>query len=62
LLFAVNPTLQDVEIPVGAAACAEWRQLADHERFFKAGDREPSRPVEEALFVPALGCGFWMAE
>ena len=62
LLFAVNPTLQDVEIPVGAAACAEWRQLADHERFFKAGDREPSRPVEEVLFVPALGCGLWMAE
>jgi pullulanase len=62
LLFAANPTLQDAEIPVGAAAHANWRQLADHERFFQAGDHEPSRPVEEALFVPALSCGLWMAE
>ena len=62
LLFAVNPTLQDAEIPVGDAAHGGWRQLADHERFFKAGDREPARPVEEALFMPALSCGLWMAE
>jgi pullulanase/glycogen debranching enzyme len=62
LLFAINPTVQDVEIPVGADARADWRQLADHERFFTTGDREPSRPVEESLFVPALGCGLWMTE
>jgi hypothetical protein len=62
LLFAVNPTLQEVEISIGDVARADWRQLADHERFFKTGDREPARPVEEALFVPALGCGLWMAE
>jgi pullulanase len=62
LLFAVNPTLQEVEIPVGAVAQTDWRQLADHERFFNAGDREPARPVEETLFVPALGCGLWIAE
>jgi len=62
LLFAVNPTLQEVEIPLGSVAQSDWRQLADHERFFKNGDREPARPVEETLFVPALGCGLWMAE
>ena len=62
LLFAVNPTLQEVEIPLGDAAHARWRQLADHERFFEADDHEPARPVEEALFMPALGCGLWMAE
>lgn len=62
LLFAVNPTLQDVEIPLGEAAQAGWRQLADHEHFFSSGDHEPARPVEEALFMPALGCGLWMAE
>jgi pullulanase len=62
LLFAVNPTLQDVEIPLGDAARAGWRQLADHERFFGPGDHEPTLPVEPALFVPALGCGLWAAE
>jgi len=62
LLLAVNPTLQDVEIPLGDVANAGWRQLADHEHFFRDGDHEPVRPVEEALFIPGLGCGLWMAE
>jgi pullulanase/glycogen debranching enzyme len=61
LLFAVNPTERDVEIPVGDIARAGWRQLADQERFFGADDREPARPVDESLFVPALGCGLWQA-
>ncbi|MFA5057682.1 MAG: alpha-amylase family glycosyl hydrolase [Opitutaceae bacterium] len=61
LLFAVNPTLQDVEIPLGDAAHANWRQAADHDRFFQAGDHEPIQAVEEELFVPALGCGLWTA-
>ena len=62
LLFAVNPTLGDVEIPLGPAAGAGWRQLADHERFFRPEDHEPTRPVGEALSVPALGCGLWTAD
>jgi pullulanase/glycogen debranching enzyme len=62
LLFAVNPTLQDVEIPLGGAARADWQQVADHERFFRAGDHEPERPVDETVTVPGLGCGLWMAE
>ncbi|MDD2762430.1 MAG: alpha-amylase family glycosyl hydrolase [Opitutaceae bacterium] len=62
LLFAVNPTLQDVEIPLGDAAHASWRQVADHDRFFQLGDHEPIQVVEEELFVPALGCGLWMTE
>jgi pullulanase/glycogen debranching enzyme len=62
LLFAVNPTLQDVEIPLADTARAGWRQLADHDRFFRAGDHEPARSVEETVFVPALGCGLWMVE
>jgi pullulanase len=61
LLFAVNPTLGDVGIPLGAAAGGGWRQVADHERFFGAGDHEPTLPVEAELFVPALGCGLWTA-
>jgi pullulanase/glycogen debranching enzyme len=62
LLFAVNPTVHEVEIALGDAAHAGWKQVADHERFFKVGDCEPARPVEETLFVPALGCGLWMTE
>lgn len=62
LLFAVNPTLRDVDIPVGDVAGAGWRQLADHERFLGADGHEPGRPVEGSLFVPALGCGLWTAE
>ncbi|HTX64875.1 MAG TPA: alpha-amylase family glycosyl hydrolase [Opitutaceae bacterium] len=62
LLFAVNPTPVDVEIPLGEAADVGWRQLADHERFFGPGDHEPTQPVAAELSVPALGCGLWMAE
>ncbi len=62
LLFAVNPTPQDVEIPLGDTADGAWRQLADHERFFSPGDHEPTLAVEENLFVPALGCGLWLEE
>jgi len=63
LLFAVNPTLNDVGISLGeAVASAAWRQLADHERFFGDGSHEPAQPVEAELFLPALGCGLWASE
>ena len=62
LLFAVNPTLQDVEIPLAGLARAGWQQLADHDCFFRTGGHEPARSVEETVFVPALGCGLWMAK
>jgi len=60
LLFAVNPTLADVRIPIGAdlATANRWRQLADHERFF-AG-RGLRQPVEAELFLPALSCALWL--
>jgi pullulanase len=62
LLFAVNPTLADLTIPLGETipATADWRQIADHERFFSGhGARQP---VESELFIPALGCGLWVGE
>jgi hypothetical protein len=63
LLFAVNPTLNDVTIPLGeAVASAAWRHCADHERFFGDGSNEPAQPVEAQLFLPALGCGLWITE
>ena len=62
LLFAVNPTLADLTIPLGETipTTADWRQIADHERFFSGhGVRQP---VESELFLPALGCGLWVGE
>ena len=35
---------------------ANWRQLADHERFFPAEAHGATLPVESELYVPALGC------
>lgn len=60
ILFAVNPLTEDVtiELPESVAA-ADWRMLADHERFY---DRRsaPQGTVARELFLPALGCGLWV--
>ena len=62
LLLAINPTLGDVVVPVGEWASLAWRQLADHERFLPPGRAAGARRVAPELFVPALGCGLWVAE
>lgn len=62
LLFAVNPTLGDVSIPVGEWAALAWRQLADHERFLPLGRSAGAQRVTADLFVPALGCGLWVVD
>jgi hypothetical protein len=62
LLFAVNPTLQDVAIPLGDVAFGRWRQVCDHEHFFHPGGYEPTLAVDEDLFLPSLGCGLWVCE
>lgn len=62
-LFAINPTLADVTLPVPAEiASAGWRQLADHELFFPTDAPGATQPVEPELFVPALGCALWVSE
>lgn len=64
LLFAINNTLWDVVIPLAEdMADGGWRQLADHERFYRDSGRGSSlQPVEKELFVPALGCGLWVRD
>lgn len=62
LLFALNPTLDDVWIGIGEWAKLEWRQLADHERFLRPDQPAGEQRVASSLFVPALGCGLWIAE
>lgn len=62
LLLAVNPTTNDVLIELDPiVASAPWTQLADHEQFFSDQGNPAARPVEPRLFVPALGCGLWVA-
>lgn len=62
LLFAINPGSGDVMLPVGEWAALPWRQLADQERFLPADRPAGARRVAEKLFVPALGCGLWLAD
>ena len=63
LLFAVNPSMVDVTIPIGPAIAGTgtgaWRQIADHERFFASEGHGATEPVESDLFVPTLACGLW---
>ena len=62
LLFAVNPTQGDVIIPLGdVGATANWRQLANHDRFFTSSAHSATEPVEPELFIPVLGCGLWQS-
>ncbi|HVS50741.1 MAG TPA: alpha-amylase family glycosyl hydrolase [Opitutaceae bacterium] len=65
LLFAVNPTLADVTIPLGEEIVAlggarGWKQAANEERFLAADAHGATEPVEADLFVAALGCGLWI--
>lgn len=61
LLFAINPSLQDVMIVLDEETAARsWRQIADHERFSPNSLRGMAQPVERDLLVPALGCGLWL--
>ena len=60
LLFAINPTVHDVVIKIGDVASGEWRQIADHERFFATFHAGGGQRVEADLFVPAMGLGLWL--
>ncbi len=63
LLFAMNPSSNDVFVPIDeASAHAAWRQLANHDRFFAAHGPGATEPVEPELFVPAMGCGLWVCD
>ena len=64
LLFAINATLGDATLALGAEFFdgGRWRQLADHERFYSETGRAAMTPVEAELLLPALGCGLWVSE
>ena len=63
LLFAINPTLGDVLIPLPAdISAAHWHQLADHERFLPSPAHGATLPVETDLFLSPLSCALWVNE
>jgi pullulanase/glycogen debranching enzyme len=65
LLFAVNPTLADITLPLGDALARRpggWEMLADHDRFYLSDKHGARKPVESALWLPALSCGLWVNE
>jgi len=64
LLFAVNPTPEDVTIPLGegVAGSGPWLQFADHDRFYDSRPGSLGRvPVEPELLLPGLSCGLWVS-
>ena len=61
LLFAVNPHIDDILLPIGEHAGENWELLADHECFYPEGRREPSLLSPEGVFVPGLGCSLWIS-
>ncbi|MDD3180612.1 MAG: alpha-amylase family glycosyl hydrolase [Opitutaceae bacterium] len=62
LMFAVNPLLEDVTVPIAEVADWGWHQVADQECFFTTDGHEPPLPVGPELVLPVLGCGLWLAE
>ncbi|PTX90757.1 alpha-amylase family glycosyl hydrolase [Opitutus sp. ER46] len=65
LLFAINPTLNEVMIPIGAeiaGSVGAWDPLADQDRFYWSDAHGATLPVEAELFLPALSCGLWISE
>jgi len=62
LLFAVNPTLTEVALPLEPETVSgRWRQLADAEHFYGPSGHGAHQPVEPELFLPALACGLWIS-
>jgi pullulanase/glycogen debranching enzyme len=64
VLFAINPSLQDVTltIPVSVSMLGPWRQLADHDRFYERKVAGGLHSAAGELLVPALSCGLWVCE
>jgi pullulanase/glycogen debranching enzyme len=62
LMVAFNPHMHDVVIALPDLPKGHWRQLADHEHFFRGDLWEPTQTLDGELFLPSLGCGLWYAD
>ena len=65
LLFAVNPSMSDLTIPIGEEIAGRephtWDMLADQDRFYFSDAHGAKKPVEAQLWVPAMSCALWVA-
>ena len=59
LLFAANPTLEDVELELGEWSDQDWKQIADHERFLDSKCKQWANTPDKRLFLPRLAAGLW---
>lgn len=59
LLFAANPGLGSVQIPLGDWGGLAWKQIADHERFLDVKDQTWANHPDKSLFLPRVACGLW---
>ncbi len=60
LLFAVNPELEPLRLPLGDWE-ASWVQLADHDRFWGLESGPLRNDLQTELALPPLGTGLWLA-
>lgn len=59
LLFAANPGLGPVQIPLKDWASKPWKQIADHERFLDTSDNIWANRPDKSVFLPRIACGLW---
>ena len=59
LLFAANPELEPLSLPLGRWA-GLWVQLADHDRFWGFDKDALRNDLSGELQLPPLGSGLWM--
>ena len=60
LLFAINPHLESVVIPLESLGMNGWKQLADNERLNEEGvGVKLFRMKKGILELPTLSCGLW---
>ncbi len=62
LMFAINPTLDDVTIPIGEVALESWTMVADQDCFYDTKRPAAYGGVTADLLIPGLGCGLWVVE
>lgn len=62
LMFAVNPHVDDMTMPVGEFGDWGWTLVADQECFYPEGQHPPGQAVTSEVFIPGLGCSLWLAE
>lgn len=60
LLFAVNPDLEPLRLPLGNWE-GNWVQIADHDRFWGLNPEPLRNDLESELSLPPLGTGLWIS-